>query len=147
LKFSSTGLDLLKNLEGFRSRPYADAGGKMTVGYGHLIIPGDGVALGDIIGPVKGAELLQSDVQKAVSKVNQLVPNNVSQNQFDALVIFAYNIGVSAFEGSTLLKLLNNGDAVGAANQFLRWDMADGQHLIGLRNRRIAERTLFLRED
>jgi lysozyme len=146
MDFSDTGLSLLKNLEGFRSRPYADAGGRTTVGYGHLIVPGDGCAAGDIIGPVKGIELLTADTKFAVDAVNRLVTSSISQNQFDALVIFTYNIGVSALEHSTLLKLLNSGDAIGAANQLLRWDMADGKHLIGLRNRRIAERTLFLKE-
>ena len=145
MEFSESGIALLKNLEGFRSRPYTDSGGRPTVGYGHLIVAGDGCTTTDIIGPVKAIELLNNDVQFAVDAVNRLVTSSISQNQFDALVIFTYNVGVSAFEHSTLLKILNSGDAVGAANQLLRWDMADGQHLIGLRNRRISERTLFLR--
>jgi lysozyme len=141
--FSSNGIELLKKLEGFRAKPYPDSGGKMTVGYGHLIVPGDGVALGDIIDPVKATELLTKDVQRTVDGVNDNVTSTITQNQFDALVIFAYNVGVSAFKNSTLLKMLKVGDVVGASEQFLRWDKVNGVSIPGLRTRRVAEQTLF----
>ena len=144
MEFSENGMTLLENLEGFRGKPYADSGGKMTVGYGHLIVPGDGVCLGDIIGPCKGSELLALDVKIAVDGVNKNVTKSINQNQFDALVIFAFNVGVYAFKTSTLLRLLNLGDVTGACNQFLRWDMVGGVHVPGLRKRRVAEQALFL---
>jgi lysozyme len=143
MQFSTTGLELLKKLEGFRAKPYADSGGKMTVGYGHLIVPGDGVALGDIIDPVKATELLSKDVKYAVDGVNNNVTSSITQNQFDALVIFVYNVGVTAFKNSTLLKMLKAGDVKGASEQLLRWDKVNGVSVSGLHNRRVAEQTLF----
>jgi lysozyme len=143
MKFSINGLELLKKLEGFRAKPYPDSGGKMTVGYGHLIVPGDGVAVGDIIDPVKATELLTKDVQRTVDGVNDNVTSIITQNQFDALVIFAYNVGVSAFKNSTLLKMLKAGDVASASLQFLRWDKVNGISIPGLYTRRVAEQTLF----
>ena len=143
MQFSTTGLELLKKLEGFRAKPYADSGGKMTVGYGHLIVPGDGVALGDIIDPIKATELLSKDVKYAVDGVNNNVTSSITQNQFDALVIFVYNVGVTAFKNSTLLKMLKAGDVKGASEQLLRWDKVNGVSVSGLHNRRVAEQTLF----
>lgn len=146
--FSDKGLDLLKQLEGFRPKPYADSGGKMTVGYGHLIVPNDGVAgAGDVISGVKASQLLVKDVARTVEGVNNAVTNNITQNQFDALVIFAYNVGVSALNNSTLMKLFNKGDIEGASNQFVRWDMAGGKHIPGLLTRRLNEKSLFLTKE
>ena len=148
MEFSQTGIDLLKSVEGFRSTVYKDAAGKATIGYGHLIVKGDGVAPGDIIDPVKGQELLVRDVQKAVDCVNGCVISNINQNQFDALVIFAYNVGTNALQSSSLLGRLNVGDYDGASQQFLAWDKvhtAQGAfiELAGLKNRRLKEQALF----
>jgi lysozyme len=145
MKFSDNGLELLKVLEGFRAKPYADSGGKMTVGYGHLIVPGDGVGGNDdIITVSKATELLSNDVSRTVGGVNNSVTSTITQNQFDALVIFAYNVGIGAFSKSTLLRMLNAGDVAGAAEQFLRWDKVNGVSVSGLHNRRLAEQKLFL---
>lgn len=145
MNFSDNGLDLLKQLEGFRAKPYADSGGKMTVGYGHLIVSGDGVgSSGDVITTSKATELLSGDVSRTVGAVNNGVTSIITQNQFDALVIFAYNVGTGAFSKSTLLRILNAGDVAEAANQFLRWDRVGGVPNSGLRNRRLAEQKLFL---
>jgi lysozyme len=146
---SDNGIAKLKALEGFKAKPYADSAGKKTVGYGHVVVSGDGVALGDIISPVKGTELLETDIKKAVASVNGCVTKDITQNQFDALVIFAYNVGVSAFQGSTLLKKVNSNDLEGASLEFLKWDKvhtAQGMfiELPGLKNRRLAEQELFL---
>ena len=144
MQFSDKGISLLKTLEGFRGKPYPDSGGKMTVGYGHLIIPGDGVVLQDIIDPVKGTELLCNDIKRTVAGVNNCVTSTITQDQFDALVVFAYNVGVTAFSKSTLLRMLNMGDVDGAYKQFLKWDMVGKDHIPGLLNRRLAEQALFL---
>lgn len=145
MKFSDNGLELLKQLEGFRAKPYADSGGKMTVGYGHLIVPGDGVGGNDdVITTSKATELLSNDVSRTVGGVNNGVTSTITQNQFDALVIFAYNVGIGAFSKSTLLRMLNAGDVAGAAEQFLRWDKVNGVSVSGLHNRRVAEQKLFL---
>ena len=88
MQFSTNGLELLKKLEGFRAKPYADSGGKMTVGYGHLIVPGDGVAVKDIINTFKAFELLEHDVKEIVGSIG--ATNNMTQEEFDALVISKY---------------------------------------------------------
>jgi lysozyme len=145
MNLSSSGLDILKTLEGFRSKPYEDVAGKLTVGYGHLIVPGDGVASGDIIDQVKATELLHHDVQRTVEGVNSCVTRDINQNQFDALVLFAYNLGVGALRSSTLIKLLGAGDFYGASGQFERWCFAGGKYTTGLLTRRITEKNLFLK--
>ncbi|RPI74763.1 MAG: lysozyme, partial [Desulfobacteraceae bacterium] len=71
----------------------------------------------------------------------------LSQNQFDSLVSLVYNIGAGAFERSTLLRLLNQGDYTGAANQFCLWNKAGGKILPGLIKRRCEETLLFLKEN
>jgi lysozyme len=70
----------------------------------------------------------------------------VNQNQFDAMVSLAYNIGVGAFSNSTLLKRVNAKDFIGAGNEFLKWDKSGGKPLLGLTRRRQREKELFLRD-
>jgi lysozyme len=70
---------------------------------------------------------------------------NVTQNQFDALISFAFNLGLSALAGSTLWRLFAHGDIQGAANEFPKWIYAGGKLLEGLKRRRQAERELFLK--
>jgi lysozyme len=148
LELSDNGLDLLKQKEGFSSKAYRDSAGKWTIGYGHLIVRGDGIDVGDVIDDGEATALLHSDVQKAVDCVNNAVTSNINQNQFDALVLFTYNVGNYAFQHSTLLQLINAGDFEGASAQFLRWTKvhnASGMfvEVAGLKNRRLAEQALF----
>lgn len=147
MKFSDGGIELLKSLEGFSPKAYSDAGGKKTIGYGHLIVPGDGVVPSDIIDKVQATGLLLRDVKKAVDVVNDSVVPSINQNQFDALVIFVFNVGTSAFRNSTLLQLLNNSDFVEAAKQFPLWCKVRNKgmfvELAGLKNRRLKEQELF----
>jgi lysozyme len=84
-----------------------------------------------------------ADVQNAVAHVNNLVHIQLTQNEFDALVDFAFNCGCGAFASSTMLRLLNAGNITGAAYEFQRWDKADGTVVAGLLRRRIAESTEF----
>jgi lysozyme len=107
MSFSDAGIALIKQLEGFSPRPYPDSAGKMTIGYGHLIVPGDGVAKNDILEEVQAKGLLLRDLQSAVDCVNGCVVTSINQNQFDALVIFAFNVGNHALQNSTLLQKLN----------------------------------------
>jgi len=79
--------------------------------------------------------------------VNYHVTVEMTQNQFDALCSFVYNCGAGNFRASTLLKLLNQGAYKAAAQQFLRWDKANGKVLPGLTKRRAAEKALFEKED
>ena len=94
---------------------------------------------------VKQAEtFLLDDVKAAVDEVNCLVTVAIDQEIFDALVNFAFNCGVGALTGSTLLRDLNAGDMDAAAEQFEAWDHAAGKVVAGLLQRRIAERDEFL---
>ncbi len=89
------------------------------------------------------AELLKDDVAEAKDAVNRLVTVRITANQFSALVCFVYNVGVGNFEHSTMLRLLNQGQYMAAAEQFMRWSKAGGVELPGLLARRRAEKALF----
>ena len=149
-RLSVEGEKLLKKLEGFRAKPYKDSAGKWTVGYGHVLVPGDGVAgPGDIISESKATSLLEQDVEKTVKAVNSLVINTkINQNQFDAMVIFTYNVGIGAFSKSTILKSVNAGNYEEASKTFQLWCKVHTPQgmfveIAGLRNRRLAEEKLF----
>lgn len=137
---SDEGLDLIKSFEGCRLTAYRDAAGVWTIGYGHT---GPDVVPGGTITQQEADALLQADVNRFASGVEALVEVPMTQEQFDALVSFAYNIGLSAFGQSTLLRLLNAEDYDGAANQFQRWVHGGGKVLPGLVRRREAEAELF----
>lgn len=135
--------EAIKKAEGLRLKAYLDTGGVWTIGYGHT---GPEVVEGLTI-TLDGAErLLREDLRTAEGHVNKLVKVALTQNQFDALVSFVYNIGGGAFKESTMLRLLNAGDYEGAANQFPRWNKDNGKVVAGLTNRRREERELFLRK-
>jgi len=140
MKPSLTCFDLIKRFEGCRLRAYLCAGGVWTIGWGHT----KGVKKGDVITQKQADDLLGSEVENFSSLVYPLIKAPVNQNQFDALVSFAYNVGVNALRNSTLLKKLNLKDYAGAAEEFPKWNKAGGKVLNGLISRRAAERNLFL---
>jgi lysozyme len=150
MELSKEGLDRLKALEGLRLSPYFDSAGRLTVGYGHLIRPWDGVSKTESITEERAEEILRKDVSPAVACINDAISSSsINQNQFDALVWFVYNIGCSAFQSSTMLRLINTGQLEAASNEFLRWDKvhnAQGMfvEVVGLKNRRTAEKERFL---
>lgn len=86
---------------------------------------------------------MTNDLKKFENTVNDVVKVPINQNQFDALLSLAYNIGSTAFKNSTLVKKLNAGDILGAADQFNVWVNAGGKRMQGLVNRRKAEKELF----
>lgn len=141
MKFSQAGIDLLKQLEGCRLAVYKDSAGYPTIGVGHLIKPGEHFTA---ITMAQAEDILRADIAPAELAVNGAVKGSLSQNQFDALVCLAFNIGVTAFARSTLVRKLNEGDTSGAAAQFLVWVKAGGRVVQGLVNRRNKERVLFL---
>ncbi|MBW4466488.1 MAG: lysozyme [Pegethrix bostrychoides GSE-TBD4-15B] len=142
-KINRDGLRLLKAFEGLRLNAYQDAVGVWTIGYGTT----SGVRPGMVITEAQAEELLKRDLNRFERAVSNLVNVPLTSAQFSALVSFAYNVGEGALGGSTLLRLLNQRDYRGAADQFLRWDKAGGQTLAGLTRRRRAERALFLGQD
>jgi lysozyme len=141
MKLGKQGIELIKSFEGCKLKVYLDAVGLPTIGYGHLIKPGESFTK---ITQKEAEDLLKSDAQIFVDGVNKLLEVNVTQNQFDALVSIAFNIGLGNLKSSTLLRLVNAGDYKGAADQFPRWNKAGGKVLNGLTKRRNAERDLFM---
>jgi lysozyme len=137
---SSTGIQLIKEWEGWRAKAYLCPASKWTIGYGHTRTAKRGMT----ITLADGERLLKEDLQTYENAVNRLVTVPLNQNQFDALVSFCYNVGRGAFSQSTLLRLLNQGNYSEAANQFSRWVNGGGKQLPGLVSRRETERTLFL---
>lgn len=118
MKMSKQGLDLLIEREGSRNTAYLDSVGVPTIGVGHT---GPGVHLGLTWTDEQVADALASDLDRFESSVSDHVTVPLEQYQFDALVSFAFNVGVGAFENSTLLKRINANDMDGAAIQFDRW--------------------------
>jgi lysozyme len=100
--------------------------------------------MGQKISAPEAEELLRKDLVRFEKAVGAGVRVPFSQNQYDALVSLAFNIGVGAFSRSTLLRLLNAGKHTEAADQFLRWNKAGGKELKGLTTRRKDERALYL---
>lgn len=145
MEMSNSGISMLKRFEGCELTAYQDAVGVWTIGYGWMQ-PVNGVPVGKGMTITQGTadSLLRSGLAQYELGVTRLVRVCINQNQFDALVDFAYNLGVRALEGSTLLKKLNAGDYAGAAAEFPKWNKAGGKVLPGLVRRREAERSLFL---
>ena len=146
MKISEKGLNLIKEFEGLRLKPYKDAVGIPTIGYGNTYYEdGRKVSLSDpAITEERATELLKMVVKRYEDAINRYVQVPITQNQFDALVSFAYNVGNENVRKSTLMKLLNQKQYTAAADQFLRWNKAGGKTLKGLTRRRQAERVLFL---
>ena len=143
MNISKQGLELIKRFEGLHLVAYLDPVKIPTIGYGTIVIDGKPVRLGTTITQAQAEAYLYADIQKFEDHVNQLLNVPVSQEQFDALVSFVYNLGPTNFRKSTLLRLLNQGRYEEAQPQFLRWNRAGGHVLRGLTRRRLAEAALF----
>ena len=137
---------MIKHHEGVRLKPYKDPIGLWTVGVGHLI--GDGKTL-----PIEWFrtftmdevdELLKKDLAKFERGVLRLCPNHLTQSRFDALVSFAFNVGLGNLQSSTLRQKHNRNDVFGAAKEFLKWNKAGGKVFRGLTIRRQDESNLYL---
>ena len=146
MKVSNTGLSLIKSFEGLMLNPYLCSAGKPTIGWGSTYYPdGKKVTLQDKeITEEKAFEILEYIANKDFgNNINKVVKVPLNQNQFDALVSFAYNVGNGNFNSSTLLRKLNSSDYEGAANEFKKWNRSGGKILAGLARRRKAEKELF----
>ena len=146
MRLSKQGLALLKRFEGCSPVPYRDSARLWTIGYGHLI--GDGKIIPDDnkyrLTPTQMELLLRYDVIPRERAVERLCPVPLTQNEFDALVSFTFNLGAGALQRSTLRQKLNRGDKAGAAKVLLLYNRAGGKVVRGLVNRRIAEYKLFM---
>lgn len=146
MKVDNAGIDLIGQFEGLRLNAYDDGVGVWTIGWGATVYPnGQKVKNGDKITLEQAKQYKAHDLAKFEKAVNDAVKVPLNQNQFNALVSLAYNIGVSAFTGSTLVKRLNEGNYKATAGQFLVWVNAGGKRMQGLFNRRNKERELFLK--
>ena len=148
MKTSTAGRLAITEREGLRLKAYPDpatGGEPWTIGVGHTSAAGTpNVRRGMTITAKEADDILSRDLSIFEKGVNDAVTVPLNQNEFDALVSLAFNIGVGAFRKSTLLKELNKGNRFGAANQFLRWNKAAGKVMKGLTKRREAERAQFL---
>ena len=137
MEISEQGIALIRQFEGFSPKRYLCPAGKPTIGYGHVIKPGEMFAAE--ITEHEAQELLRADLRHFEETLNTLVQVEVTQGQYDALVSFCYNVGVNALRTSTLLRFLNTGNYAAAAIQFSRWCYINGQPSEGLARRRRAE--------
>lgn len=145
MSVSNKGVDLICEFEGKRLVAYDDGVGVWTIGFGTIKYPnGVRVKKGDTCTLDQAKEYMRHDLIEFEHTVNSSVKVPLNQNQFDALVSLAYNIGSSAFKSSTLVKKLNAGDYKGAADQFNVWVNAGGKRMQGLVSRRDREKLLFL---
>jgi lysozyme len=133
--YSDTGLSLTERAEALRLTAYQDQGKVWTIGFGHTM----GVYEGMVITYDQAVEFLRMDIAHASATVNTYVNVPITQNQFDSLVDFTFNVGGTAFSSSHLLGAINAQDWVTAEEQFSRWVFVKGTVNAGLQNRRNAE--------
>lgn len=138
---NDAGVALVREFEGCRLDAYRCPAGIPTIGYGAT---GPDIRMGMVWTQEQADARLVEDLARFADGVERLVEVDLSDNQFAAIVSFAYNVGLGALAGSTLLRKLNAGDYEGAADQFPRWNKGGGRVLPGLVRRRAAERDLFL---
>jgi lysozyme len=154
MQVGQNGKNLFKEWEGLVTHVYLDSGGAPTIGIGHLltrsertsgkmIIQGQALDYRDGLTEQQCWDLLDQDLDGVEKTVNEAVTVPLNQNQFDALVSFAFNVGNGAFRGSTLLKLLNQGQYDQVPAQLERWNKDNGNVVQGLVNRRAKEIALW----
>ena len=150
MRISNEGLNLIKKWEGFCPKPYKCSAGVPTIGYGATFYPnGKKVTMEDKpISEAQALAMLSNMVTNNFQRyVDSYVIPEVKQNQFDALVSLSYNIGVGAFKGSTLLKLVNaNPNDPKIANEFMKWNKVKGKEIAGLTNRRKEEVAMYFQK-
>jgi lysozyme len=145
-KVSSKGLDIIKKYEGFSSKPYLCPSKVITIGYGSTYYEdGSKVKLTDSpITQERATELLEALLVSFERAVDSYCTDNLNQNQFDALVSFAYNCGVGNLKSSTLLRKVNvNPNNPTIKDEFLKWTKGGGKTLSGLVRRRTEEAQLY----
>lgn len=143
----------LKRHEGFRATPYADSAGVPTVGYGHVLTAAERArrALRYLTEPQAEALLREDLATRALwlNGINANLRQPLNQHQFDGVLSFVFNVGLTAFEQSTLLKMIRTANFKGAAGQFDRWiyitDPKTGKKIAlrGLIRRRRGDRAIF----
>lgn len=147
MKLNKAGADLIKEFEGCKLKAYQCSAKKWTIGYGNTFYEdGSPVLPGHAITQQKAEQLFELIANEFADKVAKLVTTKVNENQFGALVSFAYNCGVVNLQKSTLLKKVNaNPNDPTIKAEFLKWNKAGGKVLAGLTRRREAESNLYFK--
>ncbi|MDE9462434.1 lysozyme [Xenorhabdus bovienii] len=143
MEISENGINKIKSYEGLRLHAYPDpatGAEPWTIGYGHT----KGVKPEQVITEQQAEIFLHEDLIPIYAEIQRIVKVPLTQGQFDALCSFIFNLGIGNFIHSTLLKKLNLADYQGAAEEFLKWDRADGRVLADLRVRRVSEQKMFM---
>lgn len=147
---SPTGVELLKDLEGFKGKAYKDSPGIWTLGYGFIMWKGQPVTEGMTCTQAEALDVLKEEVEAKAADLATLVTVNLTQNQIDALLLFCYNVGSYAFAKSTLCRVINAGKPV-VEDHFTRWNKAKNpktgvlEVVNGLTTRRKREFVLFMK--
>ena len=141
-------VDLVKDFEGFSAKAYPDpatGAEPITIGYGSTrYADGSKVKMGDVVTNLEAQRLLLLDLERRYNAIKNWLPYNINQNQIDAVVSFAYNCGIGAFEKSTLRKKIwANPNDPAIKDEFMKWVRAGGKIMKGLRRRRSAEAKLY----
>ena len=157
MNVSDKTIHMIKHHEGVKTRPYQCPALLWTVGVGHVIDPTHArVPIAErkalpipagwdrTLSMEEVDDILKKDLNRFESGVHRLCPGEITQGQFDALVSFAFNVGLGNLQNSTLRMKHNRKDFDGAADEFLKWNKAGGKVLRGLDNRRKDERALYL---
>lgn len=153
MSLSEDGYKIIGEYEDFRSKPYRDSGGVWTIGYGNTYyldgtpVRGTDKPLTEPEARTLKAAIINRDFAPAVNLALAPAIKNgwVNQNMFDACVSLAYNIGVGSFAKSSVVRYLNQGNKLAAANSFELFNKVNGKVLQGLVNRRLKEKNLFLK--
>lgn len=137
---SENGIKFIAGFERYRPTPYDDGFGYMTIGFGHRIKEGE---VFTSLTEDQARQLMSADLSMFEGCINDNVDVDLNQNQFDALASLCFNVGQGVMTKSHLLDCLNNGDFAGAAAEFPKWDHSNGQVVLGLYKRRLAEQAVF----
>lgn len=148
MQISSRGIDLLVEFEGFRSRAYQDVAGVWTIGYGSTRINGRPVRPSDVCTKEQARFYMLESLRDYERAVERAFPQRPTQSQFDALVVFVYNVGIGGFQSSTIYRKIKSGSVQTITeSNFVAWNKAriNGQlvEVPGLTRRRRAEFALF----
>lgn len=148
MNLNEAGKSLIKSFEGCRLKAYKCSANKDTIGYGNTFYPdGTKVKAGDVITKERADELFEIIAEDFSNKVAPLIKKDLSDNNFSALVSFAYNAGVGNLKNSTLLKKVNaNPEDETIRAEFMKWVRAGGKVLVGLERRRKAEADLYFKK-
>jgi lysozyme len=146
MKLDENGYKLIQEFEGLSLVPYLCSAKVPTIGYGNTFYPsGKKVTMNDNpISLLTAKWMLKETADKFAADVDKLIKSKLTQNQFNALVSFAFNLGVTALGKSTLLKKVNlNTNDINITNEFLKWNKAGGKVLNGLTKRRTIEAKIY----